>query len=151
MDMSYKVAAAADAVEEAKLMRETQICSGVSGVGERVTSEELEEVVEEMRENVEDAEEIRVALEGDWGLGGVEFDEEEMGRELDEEVRVNREREGGGETYGEETEEGLNEFIANLERQVPDPYDEILSSYDPTKNETEGVRRDGGKEERGKG
>lgn len=151
MDMSYKMGAAADAVEGAELTKEMQLYSDVGGAGAGVTSGELEEVMEEMKENVENVEERRLALEGDLGLGDVEFDEEEMGKELDEEVRVNREREGEGESNGRETEEGLKEFIANLEAQVPVPCDETPLLHDPPANGTQEIRGDYRKGERRRG
>lgn len=138
MNMQYNMATTQDAIEEAALVRETERELGLhrsNTLGNALGGEEIEDLLDDVRENIREVDEVTMAFAADVALDEQGWDEQEMAKELEEEVARNAKYDG---TLGEghETEESLMNFIQHLESQVPEPNDQIPAEYVPPRNRT---------------
>lgn len=157
MDMLHEMGKARDLSEEAELNEEVR---QIVKSQEEMTVEDVERLIEEMRDNMENIDEVGQVLQADMLVAGEAegWDEEEMERQLEEEVRNMNLGEGGSAGVGQgvgETEESLNEFIRDLEVRLPEAHDGSVQEYQaPKKNEgsaDQGKKKKNSREVRGTG
>eukprot|EP00177_Eucheuma_denticulatum_P003353 GFKZ01006060.1.p1 GENE.GFKZ01006060.1~~GFKZ01006060.1.p1 ORF type:complete len:249 (+),score=53.86 GFKZ01006060.1:304-1050(+) len=137
MNMQYNMATTQDAIEEAALVRETEQEMGlhrVNTVGPVLGGEDINDLLDDVRENIREVDEVTMAFAADVALDDEGWDEEEMVKELEEEVARNAQYDDVGER--QETEESLMKFIQHLESQVPAPNDQKPTEYIPPRNRT---------------